>query len=203
MKKIGLIATFFISFFLLNTKVSGIEDTVVYPMDSITITSAFTFDVEVKQEPSTESYLYGKVNPGEILSIYVGELEFKYEQYTDESQILIVTNEAGEDIIRWITNGGSNYNNIWKSEFSSHITVDPNVGVVKTNDDLGAYKAYVKIINTHLEADRNYLFIDDTATIYEMIPNTLQEEHNLSIVISTYVDPTEQDIEISEDVEGE
>jgi len=49
---------------------------IYYPFDSITIVEAFKFDIQVTTAVDSDSLLFGHVEINEILTIYVGTLEF-------------------------------------------------------------------------------------------------------------------------------
>lgn len=182
MKKFYLLLSIFISLFMINSFTSSAE-TVSYPFDSITIISAFTFEVEVAEAPNENSFLNGYVDAGETISIYVGELKYMYNGNEVEASesIIIVTNEDGTDIARWLINSFSREDNERTYQFSSHITIDPNVGVVKSDDYNNTKEAIVYISNSNI-----YDFTDNTDTTYSMIEDSLISEPSLNIVISVY-----------------
>jgi len=157
---------------------------VSYRFDSITITSAYTFDVVCTETPHENSFLYEHVLPGDTLSVYVGQLKFMYDGYEVEASdsIMIITNEEGIDIARWLINSWSLESDGETSTFSSHITIDPDFGVVKTIDDFAPYAA-VFASNDHF-----FQLIDHTNTTYTMVPDTYFLETNLNIIVSAYVE---------------
>lgn len=185
--KIFIVALIVISVLIVPTSSVAFAEEIVYPFDSITIVSAYHFGVLCTDEPTSESYLYGYVSAGENIKVYVGELEFVNGSNTSQSRIAILTNEAGDDICAWIINSAylDQSTNIYTCEYSSHITIDPAVGVAKGEDFL---------YNTIITKDRDTNECTFSATNwdgtvyceYPMISGTYEEETDLSIVISAY-----------------
>ncbi|HAQ56261.1 MAG TPA: hypothetical protein DCR44_02490 [Acholeplasmatales bacterium] len=154
----------------------------VYPFDSITIVSAYKFEVAVDAAPATESFLYGQVLVDEVLTIYVGELEMILDETLScESIILIVTTAGGVDVCRWIVNTygwlGTDHE-MW--QFASHITIDPAIGVVK-DMVIASQTATVNLI-----AAATYEFQDNLGATFAMVPGTLLVEPVLDILIAAY-----------------
>ena len=170
-----------ISLFLFNPALVRSE-TLTYSFNSITIISAYHFDVLCDIDPEETSYLYGHVNLGETIHIYAGVLNLESDENTSESRIIIVSNEMDEDICEWLVNSMNSDGalNITHS-YSSHIQIDPAVGVVKNLDN----PIKTAIISTD---GSNYSFyVDNTSSHqFNMIPNTFEEETDLNIVISVY-----------------
>lgn len=180
MKKLSLLLMLLVLMCSMTT-VNADQDVLVYPFDSITITRAFHFKVTIDQEVSTESYLYGHVVVGEEVDIFVGYLVFENGgANAGESQILIVTNEAGEDLARWVINSTwLQVNGYYYSEYSNHIQIDPNVGVHK---DL---TIPLKQIGVTYDPDiKDGYMKDNTSMIFNSIDDTYVYEEGLSIVIS-------------------
>ncbi len=157
------------------------EETISYPFDSVTITSAYKFNVEINEIPNESSFLNGHVEAGEMVTIYVGQLKYMYDgaEVLASESIIIVTNEAGTDIARWLINSYTVTENGFNAYYSSHITIDPTVGVVKTVDD-NAYSAGI------IEENSVYQFVDNQDTAYQMVDGSFVVEDNLNIVISAY-----------------
>jgi hypothetical protein len=153
-----------------------------YPFDSITIVSAYKFEVAVDAAPGAESFLYGQVLVDEILTVYVGVLEMILDETLScASMIVIVTTPGGVDVCRWIINSyallGTDHE-MW--QFASHITIDPAIGVVK---DLGIASQSATV---NLIAAATYEFQDNLGATYAMVPGTLLVEPTLDIVIAAY-----------------
>lgn len=180
MKKIFLLIIALFLMLSLNT-VKAEDDIIVYPFDQITITGAFHFQVNIVNPVSEQSFLYGFVEAGEIVDVYVGTLNFENDGASvGESVILILANESNEDILRWVTNGGHlQTNGFWLYEFSSHILVDPNIGIRKdlTVPLQRAFVTYDEDLNT------GYLK-DNTDASFDSVTNSYVSESGLSIVIS-------------------
>lgn len=160
---------------------------IIYPFDSIKIISAFTFDVECTDAPIEDSYLYDYVEEGETISVYVGKIIFEGQE-NSSSSIVIITNEANEDIARWIINGGG-YNTDTLEEgfsFSSHITVNPTVGIIKNFDN---FTYLAEVSRNHGTDVCTFTAKHWNGTVYgtyTMIVGTFEEITDLSIVISVY-----------------
>jgi len=154
----------------------------VYPFDSITIVSAYKFDVAVETVPAIDSFLYNQVLVDEVLTVYVGELEMILDETLScQSIILIVTTEAGVDVCRWIINTYAWYgtdHEMW--QFASHITIDPTIGVVK-DMVIASQSATVNLI-----AAATYEFQDNLGATFAMVPGTLLVEPVLDILIAAY-----------------
>jgi len=186
MRKRVLSAFFLTLMFAIVAVMPVYAEEITYPFDSITIVSAFKFDVECTDAPVEESYLYGHVEAGETISIYVGTIMFAGND--SPSRIVIISNEADEDIARWIVNG-SGFDTETQVEgfsFSSHITVNPTVGVVKNMNEF-TYIAEVTIDYDTDECTFTAKHWDETIYgTYTMIAGTFEEITDLNIVISAY-----------------
>jgi hypothetical protein len=99
-----------------------------------------------------------------------------------ESKIVIVTNDLGVDLARWIVNSYYWYGvDNERFEFSSHIQIDPLIGVVK-NLDMAWQLAIVEKL-----AAESYWLLDNLSQVYPMIADTYEYMPDLDIVISAYV----------------
>lgn len=162
------------------------DEILIYPFDSIKITSAYKFDVLIEAEPLAASILYGQVAIGETVTIYVGFLDFMLDGLpaSGSGSMMIVTNEAGVDIAAWLVNSGSSDLTTYESRsFASWITIDPNVGVVKDFTGLT-----IEISCIHNLVTDQYKFIDNTSQEYPMITNSFISEQDLDILVSAYVE---------------
>jgi hypothetical protein len=132
MKKILVIFALFLFTILTKTVSVHAEDPLVYPFDSITIVEAFKFNVEVTVSVDADSLLYGLVEVGEILTVYIGTLDFVLDGVpsSGSSKVLLISNTLGTDLVRFLVNNYSFYEGISQSwGFASHILIDPAVGV--------------------------------------------------------------------------
>lgn len=185
MKKWLIVAFTLLTLSILKTTTAS---PITYPFESITIKSAYTFNVEIAQPIDEASFLYENTAVGEQVSVYVGELEFveNNEAHKDSSYLIVVTNEAGDDLVRWLINSYSKKEEGETFEFSSHKTIVPGIGVQKTHED-DPSTAKVTITEVDVETNTsNYQLTDNTHKTYDMIPSSLEIEDDLSIVISTY-----------------
>lgn len=156
------------------------EETLVYPFDSIRIVEALRFQVSIPEQLQEDSFL--KDVSGSTLTIYVGKLQFMKDdlEVSGSSNILVITNEANEDVARWLING---YSRLSDTEevfvFASHIQIDPSIGVVKdfTNGSLPASVVLKEGV---------YSFLDNKGVEFVMVPDTFEVETNLDILISAY-----------------
>ena len=180
MKKI--IAILLALFLTMSISTVKAEETIlVYPFDSITITSAYYFRVLVSDPVSVDSFLSGHVAASEELEIYVGDLSFEQDGvFLDTSKILIVSNAADEDIVRWVINGSLLLQSgVYRNEYSSHILVDPSVGIRK---DLT-----VPLLRAYVEANTGTgecTFTDNTGMIWNSVAGSFASEPVVNIVIS-------------------
>jgi hypothetical protein len=182
MKKLLAISIFLLTILTFHVQTTS-ANRIVYPFDSITIKSAYTFKVQVTQEPSVHSFLHEQVEVGEVLTIYCGQLEFLSNGITGfgSQSILVITNEAGIDLVRWLDNGYHYDQNMGETyEYSSHIKINPHVGVEKTLDE-EAFKAELFIPLS----EPLYRLIDNAKQEYIMIPHTLVIEDEVNLIIST------------------
>lgn len=162
-------------------------ETISYPFDEIKIVSAFKFEITIDQTISETSVLYNQVSENEMLTIYVGSLEFMSNGEAVEASpsMMIVTNQNNEDILRWLINSGHYGDTTIDQSYASWILIDPLVGVVK---DLSVVQMEVAFhYDMILET---YEFIDNTGMSFQMNPNSFVEESDLDIIISAYVEVT-------------
>ena len=162
-------------------------ETISYPFDEIKIVSAFKFDITIDQTISESSVLYQKVSENEILTIYIGSLEFMSNGEIVEASpsMMIVTNQNNEDILRWLINSGHYGDTTIDQSYASWILIEPLLGVVKdlSVEQMEVSFHYDMILET-------YAFIDNTGMSFQMNDNSLVEEDDLDIIISAYVEVT-------------
>jgi hypothetical protein len=163
---------------------SNAQGVISYPFDSIRVTSAFKFNIFIDSIPAANSVLFGHVNAGESLTVYIGQLEFVYNGAPAQgsNSIIMLTNATGEDFCKWLVNSSGSDNSTYSGEtFASWITIDPKVGVIKdfTGDLL-------QISYMHYLATNTFTFTDNTSANYNMIPGSYVNEPGLDIVISAY-----------------
>jgi hypothetical protein len=190
MKKILFLFMLVLSIFTLFKMDSNAEEILTYPFDSIRIISAFKFDVLIDEEPLETSFLYGQVSLNETITIYVGNLEFIFEDepVQGSGSIMIVTNAVGVDIASWLNNSGSSDLETYRSEFyGSWITIDPNVGVIKDFSGAQYSIGYIKDLVTD-----KYTFVDDLNNEFLMLEDSFVIEENLDILISAYEEVVEE-----------
>ena len=185
MRKILILFTLIASTFVVFSLKAHAEDVLTYPFDSIRIVSAFKFDILIEEEPLADSIFYGQVALDEVVTIYVGNLEFIFEgvPVSGSDSIMIVTNEAGVDIARWLINSGSSDLETYRNEsFASWITINPTIGVIKDFTGLTISIGYTEDLITHA-----YTFKDNLEKEYTMITDSFVSEEGLDILISAYV----------------
>ncbi len=162
-------------------------DTLSYPFDSITIVEAYTFDVTIPSTITSDSLLFGQVTEGEVISIYVGTLEFVLDGVpaSGSSQVIIVSDSEGNDLFQFLINNYLYQEGILQSYgFASHILIDPEVGVFK---DLSLLDAGLQeFVVVHDLINDAWSFSDDEGTEMLAMPGTYASETGLSIVISAY-----------------
>lgn len=186
MKKILILFTIIFSVCLTFTIQTQADEVLIYPFDSIKITSAYKFDVLIEQDPVETSILYGQVALNETVTIYVGSLEFMLDGLpaSGSGSMMIVTNAAGVDIAAWLVNSFSTDLTTYETyDFASWITIDPTVGVIKDFTGLT-----IEMTCYHDLVNDTYKFIDNTAVEYPMIAGTFVSETGLDILVSAYVE---------------
>jgi hypothetical protein len=186
MKKIILIFTLIILGFQIQAINATAED-IVYPFDSITIIEAFKFEVQVTTPLSSDSLLYDLVAVDDILTIYVGTLEFVENGVpaSGSANVLIVTNEDGEDLVRFLINSYTYYPDVSRSwGFASHILIDPLVGVYKDMTIIGLGIKEMSVFENITAG--TWSFFDNKGLEMTALPGTYELETGLSIQISAY-----------------
>lgn len=158
-------------------------ETYEYPFDSITITSAFQFQVTLTEEPNENSILYGNVSQGETFTVYVGSLEFMADGTLTEGSgsIMILTDSDDNDFARWLINSQNSSGAYITHSFGSWIQINPTLGVVKdlTNPQ--------KEIGYRVNQDSTeFIFEDDLNMLYPMVTDSYVLLEDLNIQVSAY-----------------
>ncbi|HBG33031.1 MAG TPA: hypothetical protein DDW82_04875 [Acholeplasmataceae bacterium] len=187
MKKVWIVLLLLASvmnFSLFETNAETLE----YPFDEIRIVEAFKFDIIILSVPDDLSLLKDHVEINDVLTVYVGTLVLVQDGIANSSQthMMILTTSSDIDLARWIVNSGS-----WTDieewlEFSNHIQINPEIGVVKDLSIPLIQIGYRKNITLN-----TYTFYDNTGNDFPMVPGSLEIETGLSIIISAYV-PVEE-----------
>lgn len=159
-----------------------------YPFQSITITEAITFEVLIPDTLEDTSLLYGLVEPGKTLTVYVATIIFQEmngEYNGSPSYVLILTNEDDEDIIRFIVNSSYQKLGVERYQsFASHILIDANMGVYKDLDGIDPLVGMQEISVHHIFDGDKLSLIDNKGLEIPMIEGSYQFEAGLNIVIS-------------------
>lgn len=187
MKKLVLLIMLTIFVFTPTFMKESYAETISYPFDSITIIEAYKFEVSVPLTLNPDSLLYGEVELEEILTIYVGTLEFILDGVvaSGSANVLIVTNSESEDLFQFLINNYSYTEGVATSYgFASHILIDPEVGVYKDLTLLGDGLKELTVVH-NLVAD-TWMFIDNEGLQMEAIAGSFESETGLNIVISAY-----------------
>jgi len=187
MKKIIILFVF--TLLTLQTRAVNIAkaEDLLYPFDSITIVEAYRFDVEITVLPGSTSLLFNQVIVGDILTVYVGTLEFVKDGVpsSGSGNVLIITNEDDLDLLQFLVNNYAYYPDVSKQwGFASHILIDPEVGVFKDMDLLLNGSKEMTVYHD-LVLDTWKLF-DNAGLEMPFITGTYAEETGLNIVISAY-----------------
>lgn len=187
MRRIGLVFVVLFTTLCMST-LSVTADNLYYPFESITITEAKTFEIVIPEGVQEGSLLYGLVEQGETITVYVATIvlqEIGGTNNSSASTVLILTNAEDEDIIRFIINNGLNNIGVESYQgFASHILIDSTMGVFK-NMDLVDSNLGIQEISVHHVFENNQLtLIDNTGLVIPMVENSYQVETGLSIVIS-------------------
>lgn len=176
-----------ILFILMTSVVSTYEieaEEVSYPFDSIRIVSAFKFDISVSETPSETSFLYGLVELGETLTVYVGSLEFMNDGVvvSGSDSIMIVTNEDDEDLAAFLVNSFmTDLTTYARYDYGSWITIDPAYGVNKNLSGANYQISYQYHIDTE-----SYEFIDNIGNIFPMVDASYELESEVDILVAAY-----------------
>ncbi|PKL01398.1 MAG: hypothetical protein CVV56_02005 [Tenericutes bacterium HGW-Tenericutes-1] len=189
MKKI-IIMLLFVVFGFNFRALDLFADDIYYPFDSITIIEAYKFDVQVTTPLDSESLLFPSVELNDILTIYVGTLEFIAEGVpsSGSSTILIVSDADGNDLARFLVNNYGYTPGVSRNwGFASHILIDPLVGVHK---DMSIISQELIVIENI--ADGTWSFIDNKGTEILALVGTYEIETGLSIQISAYTELEEE-----------
>jgi len=158
-----------------------------YRFDSITIVEAFKFDVEVSTALAADSLLYGLVEIGDILTVYVGTLEFISEGVpsSGSANVLIISNAEEEDLVRFLVNNYAFYEGASRSwGFASHILIDPEVGVFKDMTILNSGLKEMSVFENI--ALGTWSLFDNKGLEMPFMAGSYAVETGLSIQISAY-----------------
>ena len=155
---------------------------IVYSFESIVITGAQTFQVELPAEAAAGSPLAG-LSAGETVTLYMGDITLNSEggAVSSPSKVLIATRSDGTDAFRYVINSYSNSSGSETWSFSRHIQIDPEVGIVK-NFDLGKLEMTIM----HDAGSGVWSFVDEAGLSMPALDGTFQEETGLSIVVSAF-----------------
>lgn len=162
---------------------------IYYPFDSIKIVEAFKFDVTVTTAVDPESLLYGHVAINDVITIYVGTLEFIKDSLpsSGSANILIVTGADGVDIARFLINNYSYHTEISRVYgFASHILIDPLIGVHK---DMSIQSKQLVVFEDI--ANVTWEFRDNIGLAFPANAGSYELETGLSILISAYTEAGE------------
>lgn len=185
MKKISMF--FILSMFLIMiTSKLTLAETISYPFDTITIVEAKKFKIVIPDDLEETSLLYGLVQPGDIITVYLGELALKDidSSHTSDSVVLILTDELDNDVIRYLIN---NFRQSIGIEmfygFASHILIDASMGVYK---DMDVIEDMQEISVVHTIASNSLVLIDNNGLEIPMIEGSFEQETDLNTIISVY-----------------
>jgi len=181
MKKIVSLLLFCCFIFVYNSAKINCE-TYDYTFDSIKITEALKFSITVEEEPVESSYLHGKVQVGDILTVYAGVLEMVSPNVAKSnlSQIMILSDAKNNDLLKWIRNSGSWTDTTESLEFSSHIQIAPEFGIRKDKTIPPIHVDLIRNLTTNA-----CTFVDDMGNEYAMVPGSYKFESGLDILIAS------------------
>lgn len=187
-RKILILSVMLLSMFRTGFYSAQAED-LSYPFDSIHLIEASHFQVTVPANLSTESLLYPTVESGDILNIYMGTIELWADEVaaTATTSMIVVTDELGVDLHRFVVNNYAYYEGVSKTwGFASHILIDPEVGVVKDMDLLAA--GLHEFVITHDLVLDVWSFEDDKDCLMPDMTASFVTETGLDIIIAAYVE---------------
>ncbi len=185
MKKLLLLGAFLTCLFLTQS-LDVRADTISYPFDSIRIIAAYRFDIQISTAPNPTSVLYDHAEIDDILTIYVGTLEYMNdgEIVGGSDSILIITTAEDENVVAFLVNSFSTDLTTYEQHsYASWITINPEVGVIKDfTVDLFELTVY------HDLTLETYQLIDNAASEFDMMAGSYFEETDLDILISAFVE---------------
>ena len=183
MKKILIIGFVLWSFFAASNKIAFAEN-LTYPFESITIIEAQKFDVVIPTGLSENSLLYGKVEVGDTVTVYIAKIVMKELNGENESQstVLILTSQDDMDIVRFVINNfGAVIDVEFRYGFASHILIDAAIGVYK---DMELINQMQELQVFHQLTTNQLTLTDNAGLVMPMVENSYEFETNLNIVIS-------------------
>ncbi|MFH0993131.1 MAG: hypothetical protein V1761_02145 [bacterium] len=185
MKKLLLLGAFLTCLFLTQS-FDLRADTISYPFDSIRIVSAYRFDIEIATAPDPTSILYAGSEVDDILTVYVGALEYMNdgEIVSGSDSILIITDAEDETLVAFLINSFStDLLTYAQYSYASWITINPEVGVIK---DFTV--ALFELTVYHDLTLGTYKLIDNATSEFSMVSGSYLEEPVLDILISAFVE---------------
>lgn len=190
MKKVMLSLVFITLCSILFNKVV-LADNLSYPFESITIVEAKKFDILIPNTITSESLLYGKVEAGDTVTVYIATIMMKEIGSTIEhpSYVLIMADDTEQDFVRYLINNFyQDPGIIMEFGFASHILIDATMGVYK---DMELIENMKQIGVRHVIAGDELTLIDNTGLEIPMIENSYEFQQDLNIVISVNT-PTDE-----------
>lgn len=195
-QKLNVVIGILVATFLFQSGLKVVlASTVEYPFESIRITDAKTFQVIVPDNLPSTSMLTPRVNVGERLSIYFAGIDLVRGDYTQPTAMIVVTNELGQDLARYVINRDApgELENEWA--FAWHILIDPTVGIYKDLILSSDMKEFHIVQNI---ASNTWTFQDDQKFPYLTVADSFLEEDDLNIEIAAYVEASKEDATQSE-----
>lgn len=183
MKKV-LLSLFMVTLFTMLYNKVVLAENLSYPFDSITIVEAKKFDILIPANVPEGSLLYGKVEAGDTVTVYVASIQMKDigSQNSSESVVLILADETENDIIRYIINNYLTDLEVFVNyQFASHILIDSTMGVYK---DMELIDNMQQITVHHILSTNTLTLTDNAGLEIPMIPNSYELQTDLEIVIS-------------------
>lgn len=152
-----------------------------YPFDSIQITAATYFEVQVPVAIEEGSVLSGTSE--EILRVYFAQLALVNNGNTSATSMLVVAKPDGTDLTRYIINSYAHTEESDSYAFAWHILIDPTIGIYKDMTLLQDMKQFYLV---HTVADDAWQFSDNLQTVFPTVEGSVRTESDLNIVIAAY-----------------
>jgi hypothetical protein len=155
-----------------------------YPFDTITIIEAQKFEIVIPEGVSETSLLYGKVETGQTITVFIANIVLQEIESTQSSNslVLIMTNDQNEDVIRFLINNMSQDIGVEiYYGFASHILIDSTMGVYK---DMTLIENIQEISIHHDIINNQITLTDNVGMVIPMVVGTYEIQTNLNIVIS-------------------
>lgn len=190
MKNKWLVGLLFSMLTLQGSLKVALAGTVEYPFDSIRVTAATYFEVNVPVALEEGSVLSGTSE--EILRVYFAQLALVKNGDTSATSMLVVAKPDGTDLTRYIINSYGHTEESDSYAFAWHILIDPTIGIYKDMTLLQDMKQFYLV---HTFAEDTWEFSDNLRTVFPTVAESVRTESDLDLEIAAYAAPEESSSE--------